>query len=162
MLADMELECGICYRPYNSGRRCPRLLGCKHRFCESCLLRQGASTRPAGESDSQPGIVCALCRHHTVLAEAGLRENLPVDEELLERLMAAGTLEGTASDDEDDEEPETETDGQSKEESLPRTRRGRMWRAVKKLCCKIRGQDRRGCITDAEMRDLALMSCYMI
>ncbi|KAI4897046.1 hypothetical protein NFI96_000337 [Prochilodus magdalenae] len=143
MLAELELECGICYRPYNSGRRCPRVLGCKHRFCESCLLRQGSAARLPGESDSQTLIVCALCRHHTVLTEAGLKENLPVDEEVLQHLMIEGVLDGTASDDEDDEEPETETSSQNKEERLPRTRRGRVWRAVKKLCSKVKGQDRR-------------------
>ncbi|KAL7880399.1 hypothetical protein SRHO_G00026530 [Serrasalmus rhombeus] len=162
MLAELELECGICYRPYNSGRRCPRLLGCQHRFCQSCLLRQGSARRLPGESDTPPRIVCALCRHHTVLTEAGLKNDLPVDEEVLQRLIAEGALEGSASDDEDDEEPESETTSQNKQESLPRTRRGRVWRAMKKLCNKVRGQDRRSCITDAEMRDLALMSCYMI
>lgn len=162
LMSEPELECGICYRSYNSTRRAPRLLGCKHRFCEACLLRQGSSARPAGESDSQPAIVCALCRHHTALTEAELEESLPLDEELLERLRAAGSLDA-AEEDEEDEEPEPEGDGQSKEEErLPRTRKARVLRAMKKFYNKVTGRDREGCITDAEMRDLAMMACYMI
>ncbi|XP_066538051.1 E3 ubiquitin-protein ligase-like [Hoplias malabaricus] len=158
---ELELECGICYGVYNATTRCPRLLSCGHRFCESCLLRQGSVVLPA-ESGTTCGVVCALCRRPTPLQVAELRECLPRDLELLQMLTDSGNLPCNASEDEEDEEPETHTSGHGKDQSLPSTRRVRLWRTVKKLCRKIRGQNRAGCITDAEVRDLALMSCYMI
>ncbi|KAB5579225.1 hypothetical protein PHYPO_G00192670 [Pangasianodon hypophthalmus] len=155
-----ELECGICYRLFDTARRCPRQLGCKHSFCESCLLTLAASR--SQEPQSGPQIICAFCRHTTPLNEERVRDNLPVDEDILGRLEEEGVLEDSASDAEDEEEPRTETSSQSKQDSLPRTQRGRVWRSIKRLYKKMKGPDRRGCITDAEMRDLALMACYMM
>ncbi|XP_062849373.1 E3 ubiquitin-protein ligase-like [Trichomycterus rosablanca] len=158
-----ELECGICYRIYDVSRRCPRQLHCKHSFCESCLLTLAADQ--AGRCDPHSGsrIVCAFCRHTSSLTEDSMRDSFPVDEDILERLVAAGVLEESASDDDDDnEEPKPETSRQCEEETLPRTRRGRLWRSIKRFCSKVKGSNRQGCMTNAEMRDLALMACYMM
>eukprot|EP00808_Paulinella_micropora_P022319 g81794.t1 len=33
----MNVECSLCYEPYNGEERCPRLLKCGHTYCHSCL-----------------------------------------------------------------------------------------------------------------------------
>ncbi|KAK2860353.1 hypothetical protein Q7C36_004519 [Tachysurus vachellii] len=150
-----ELECGICYRLFDTGRRCPLQLDCKHCFCETCLL-----TLAACQSEPcQSRIICAFCRHTTLLNEERLRDNLQVSEDIWARLEVDGVPEETAP--EDDEEPRTETSSQSKDHT-PTTPRGRVWRSIKRLYKKLKGPNQRGCITDAEMRDLALMACYMM
>lgn len=137
-----ELECGICYRLFDTGRRCPRQLDCKHSFCESCLLTLTACR--SEDPQSGPRIICAFCRHTTPLNDEKLRDNLPVDEDILNRLKAEGVLEDSASDGEDDEESRTDTTGQSKEDHLPRTQRGRLWRSIIRLYKKMKGPSRRG------------------
>ncbi|KAI3375761.1 hypothetical protein L3Q82_004057 [Scortum barcoo] len=106
-----ELECGICYRNYNAGRRCPRELRCKHSFCESCLLALSRALTP-GEARQGAGgrsIACPLCRHRTdISGEGKVRAELRVDEGVLERLMSAGVL--------DNEDPEEEEEVVEEEE----------------------------------------------
>ncbi|XP_073331179.1 RING finger protein 227 isoform X2 [Pagrus major] len=169
-----ELECGICYRTFNAGRRCPRELQCKHSFCESCLL---ALSRPLG-SGEDASIDCPLCRHTTSISGEGkIRAELRVDECVLERLLAAGVL-----DQEDPEEEEEEGDVQdgcddSEEGQLPESaaeesdssagsRGGRLRRSCRKVWQKISGKSSRprggeNCLTSDDMRNLAMMSCFM-
>lgn len=94
-----DLECGICYRSYNLGRRCPRELQCRHSFCESCLLALALSQPQPGAANR--AVVCPLCRQTTSICggEKKLRTELKVDESVLERLLASGIL---------DDEPEEE------------------------------------------------------
>lgn len=100
-----ELECGVCYRTFNAGRRCPRELHCKHSFCESCLRALARPGEPAGTEGRS--IICPLCRQITpVSAERKMRAELRVDEGVLDRLLAAGVLDR-------EEEREDEEDGQS-------------------------------------------------
>ncbi|KAM9500942.1 RING finger protein 227 [Clarias gariepinus] len=157
-----ELECGICFRLFDAGRRCPRQLDCKHSFCETCLLTLAGCRSEEPESGSR--IICAFCRHSTPLSlsEDTLKGILPVDEDILVRLEEEGVLCESASDrEDDDEEPRPETVSQSKDD-LPRTQRGRLWKSVKSLYKRIKGSNRQGCITNSEMTDLALMACYMM
>lgn len=138
-----ELECGICYRLFDTGRRCPRRLDCKHSFCESCLLTLAVC--PSNEPQSGSRIICAFCRHITpLLNEEKIRDQLPVDEDILESLVAEGVLEESASHEEADEETRTETTSQAKEDQLPRTQRGRLWRSIKSMYKKIKGPNQRG------------------
>lgn len=136
-----ELECAICYRLFDTGGRCPLQLACEHSFCESCLLKLAACR--SDESQSGSRIICAFCRHTTRLTEEKLRDNLSVDEDILHRLEAEGVLEDSAERT-DDEEPRTETSSQSKEDHLPRTQRGRVWRSIRRLYKKIKGPNQRG------------------
>lgn len=151
-----ELECGVCYRTYNAGRRCPRELQCKHSFCESCLL---ALSRPLGADEGRLGadrsIVCPLCRHVTSMSEEGsvdLRVKLRVDEFVLERLIAAGVL------DQEGDDPEEEDGGHvqdgNEEATLPETpgeesesfagsRGGGLRRSWRKVWRKISGKSSR-------------------
>lgn len=140
-----ELECGVCYRTFNAGRRCPRELQCKHSFCESCLR---ALSRPLGPDRS---IVCPLCRHATFIPQdRTVRAELRVDECLLERLLAAGM-----PDEEGDEPEEREGGGGGDEgvtlpeapgegsESRPVSRGGRLRRSLSKVWKKISGNGSR-------------------
>ncbi|KAF5902456.1 E3 ubiquitin-protein ligase, partial [Clarias magur] len=136
-----EFECGICFRLFDAGRRCPRQLECKHSFCESCLLTLAGCRSEEPQSESR--IVCAFCRHSTPLSlsEDTLKGILPVDEDILIRLDEEGVLYESASDHEDDEEPRPETASQSKDH-LPRTQRGKLWKSVKSLYKKMKGSNR--------------------
>ncbi|XP_026171002.1 RING finger protein 227 [Mastacembelus armatus] len=174
-----ELDCGICYRTFNAGRRCPRELHCKHSFCESCLL---VLSRPPGPDDAPPAdrchIVCPLCRQTTsISSERTVRVALRVDECVLERLLAAGAPDQDDDDEEEDGEPKEEEGGDDSEEatrletpaeesdSSAGTRGGSLRRSWKKVWRKIVGKGtRRGgenCMTSADLRNLALMSCYV-
>lgn len=73
-----------------------------------------------------------------------MRDQLPVDEDILERVAAEGVLKESASDEETDEDTRTETTSQAKEDQLPRTQRGRMWRSIKRMYKKIKGPNQRG------------------
>ncbi|XP_070710964.1 RING finger protein 227 [Pempheris klunzingeri] len=164
-----DLECGICYRVYNAGRRCPRELHCKHSFCEGCLL---TLSRPPGRDEGRLGadrlIVCPLCRHTTSISgEGAVRSQLMVDECALERLLAAGVLDREEDPEDEDvcddterptppESPAEESDSFSA--SGFGRHRGR-WRKVwRKICGKRR---RENLMTNEDLRSLALMSCYM-
>ncbi|KAF7706495.1 E3 ubiquitin-protein ligase-like [Silurus meridionalis] len=155
-----ELECGICYRFFDTGRRCPRQLGCKHRFCESCLV----TLVGCGSEDPQSGsqIICAFCRHATHVDAEKAIDSLPVDEDILDRLEQEGVLEESTSEGEDDEETKTETTSLDKEDHPPRTRRGKMWRSIKRFYKKVKSPNQEDCITNDEMMDLALMACYIM
>ncbi|XP_076581399.1 RING finger protein 227 [Chaetodon auriga] len=168
-----ELECGICYRTYNAGGRCPRELQCKHSFCESCLL---ALSRPQGPDEARLGadrsIVCPLCRHTTSISGDGkVRAELRVDECVLERLLAAGVLDQEEDEPEEDGcddgegamHPETPAEGS---DSLAGSRGGRLrvtwrkvWRTISGKSSRQRGGE--NCMTGDDIRNLAMMSCYM-
>lgn len=146
-----ELECGVCYRTYNAGRRCPRELRCKHSFCESCLR---ALSRPLGRDEARLGadrsIACPLCRHATFIPQGRkVRAELRVDECALERVLAAGMLDG-----EEDEPEEREGGGDDEgatlpeapaeqSESSPVSRGGRIRRSLSKVWKKISGNGAR-------------------
>lgn len=142
-----ELECGVCYRTFNAGRRCPRELRCKHSFCESCLR---ALSRPLGPDRA---IVCPLCRHASFIPhDRTVRAELRVDERLLERLLAAGMPdeegdepgEGEEEEGGDDDEgvtfPEAPGEGS---ESRPVSRGGRLRRSLSNVWKKISGNGSR-------------------
>lgn len=120
-----DLDCGVCYRTYTSRRRCPRLLQCKHSFCESCLR---ALLTP--ERD----IVCPMCRRTTPVS-GEIRAELPVDEGVLEQL-------GEDPEEEEEEEGEMMEGEESRDgsegSSDSSSRGGRLsWRNIWK---KIRGK----------------------
>ncbi|XP_077083787.1 E3 ubiquitin-protein ligase RNF182 [Siphateles boraxobius] len=160
-----ETECGICYRTYNVSRRCPRHLSCKHSFCESCLL---TLARSAESLVTVPRIVCPLCRHSTSLSVERVQDNLPVDEDIFERITARNSEECTDDDDDDDtDEPERDASSPAKEDAspppAPTSRKGHLMKLIRRMCKRVTGDRvRRNCLTNEDMRDLAMMSCYMM
>ncbi|KAL4631453.1 hypothetical protein GN956_G15055 [Arapaima gigas] len=156
-----EVECSICYRPYNAGRRCPRKLRCLHTFCESCLSTLAA----LGAGGEQPSIACPLCRQCTPLqTEGALMQELRVDEDVLGRMVAAGVCE-----DSDCEDGDLDSDSGKTCKVEPRSRRGKLWKFLKHFCGRLTGTSGHSShpsgtsrMTDEDLKDLALMSCYMI
>ncbi|XP_033731715.1 uncharacterized protein LOC117321380 [Pecten maximus] len=65
MADDEEDGCDICFESY----RCPKLLPCRHTFCEPCLRDYGENTCP---QDLYEFLVCPLCRTHCVLPSCGV------------------------------------------------------------------------------------------
>uniref|UniRef100_UPI00398EC59E RING finger protein 225-like n=1 Tax=Pristiophorus japonicus TaxID=55135 RepID=UPI00398EC59E len=56
-----DLECIICFSPYDNVFKLPKLLGCGHTFCLECLARINVS------SDNVSSVTCPVCRHPTPL-----------------------------------------------------------------------------------------------
>ncbi|XP_019951044.2 RING finger protein 227 [Paralichthys olivaceus] len=174
-----HIECGICYRTYNAGRRCPRELRCCHTFCEGCLL---ALSRPGeGSPGAGTSILCPLCRHSTSISCQGrIRSELRVDEGVLARLMEAGVLDQEEEEEEaedpekDPEEAPDQDEGatlqvtQAEEsDSSAVSRGGRLRRSWKKVWRVISGKSLQqgggqNCMTSDDLRNLAMMSCYML
>ncbi|KAK7171009.1 hypothetical protein R3I94_001038 [Phoxinus phoxinus] len=164
-----DTECGICYRTYNVSRRCPRHLSCKHSFCESCLL---TLARSAESPVTVTRIACPLCRHSTSLSAERVQDNLPVDEDIFERIATARSSEECTDDDDDeDDTEESERDASSppKEDvsptPAPTSRKGHLMKSIRRLCKRVTGdrvRTRRNCLTDEDIRDLAKMSCFMM
>lgn len=84
-----DTECSVCLLPYTRLERIPRLLHCRHTFCQPCLETL---------SQSRGGLLtvpCPLCRRVTCVGRGlGLQGALWVDSRLWEQIV------------EDDEEEE--------------------------------------------------------
>ncbi|XP_053716427.1 E3 ubiquitin-protein ligase-like [Synchiropus splendidus] len=156
-----ELECGVCYRRFNCGRRCPRELECRHVFCQSCLLLL-AHTRQEPDETTGCQICCPLCRHITSISGKAPVEGLQVTQSVLDVLLAEGGLEEEDPEEEEHggKEVEPETDHS---DSNVGTRGGRLRRSFRKVWMKIIGKrEGEDTLSDSDIRSLALMSCYML
>lgn len=92
-------ECSVCLLPYSRMDRIPRLLHCRHTFCELCL--ETISRLRSGHL----AVSCPLCRRVTCIGpERSLQEALWVDLELWERIREAAAVG----------EQEEEEDGQKR------------------------------------------------
>lgn len=84
-----DTECSVCLLPYTRLERIPRLLHCRHTFCQPCLQTL---------SQSRGGLLtvcCPLCRRVTCVGRGlGLQGALWVDSKLWDQIV------------EDDEEEE--------------------------------------------------------
>ncbi|XP_029616002.1 RING finger protein 227-like [Salmo trutta] len=167
-----EHECGICYRSYNTDRRCPRELQCKHSFCESCIVTLSRPSVCEVESRKECSrldktIVCPLCRYTTSVS-GKVRAALRVDEGILERMVLSGVLSMT----DDEEDSEDEEDDETSQENSAEERDSSSGSIVGRFRCSLRrvwgkltrnhDQRRADCMTDEDLRDLAMMSCYII
>lgn len=132
-----DLECGVCYRTFNAGRRCPRELRCHHSFCESCLL---LLARTPGAPEDPRSITCPLCRNTTSISgESQVRAELRVDEAVLEQLMSTGVLDQQEEEEEEAEERTLPDPPAEERAPIPVTRGGRLRRSWKKVWRKING-----------------------
>ncbi|XP_068599991.1 RING finger protein 208 isoform X1 [Brachionichthys hirsutus] len=74
-------DCGVCLLPYSRMDRIPRMLHCRHTFCELCL-----------ETISQAGsglltVGCPLCRRVTCVGHGlGIQQALWVNSKLWEQI----------------------------------------------------------------------------
>ncbi|XP_069775452.1 RING finger protein 225-like [Narcine bancroftii] len=56
-----DLDCAICFSPFDNVFKLPKLLHCGHTFCLECLARINVS------SDNVGSVTCPFCRHPTPL-----------------------------------------------------------------------------------------------
>uniref|UniRef100_A0AAY4C6A4 RING-type domain-containing protein n=1 Tax=Denticeps clupeoides TaxID=299321 RepID=A0AAY4C6A4_9TELE len=148
-----DVECGICYWRYNSGRRCPRELRCGHTFCESCLATMAGDAK----------VVCPLCRHPTAVPGGEVRGLLPVDEAALGRLVSAGVPDAESLSDDEGPESPCQHDIDGDRAPSPRSRSGKVWKSFKRFCNKVIGNESRpDCMTNEDMRDIVIMASYLM
>ncbi|MBN3323832.1 RN183 ligase, partial [Atractosteus spatula] len=77
-----QLDCAICWSPFDNAFRTPKLLVCHHAFCLECLARLSLAMDP----EPQGGLSCPLCRRLTPLHDRQSIADLPTDHTLLDRL----------------------------------------------------------------------------
>ncbi|XP_038624845.1 RING finger protein 227 [Tachyglossus aculeatus] len=107
-----ELDCGVCYRPYDLRGRAPRRARCGHALCTACLrqlaAREGGAARLLRLRRAVP---CPFCRAPSPLPRGGAAR-APLDPDLWWRLEAKERerrrREGGGDDDDDDDEDDDE------------------------------------------------------
>lgn len=122
------------------------------------------STKECSPQDKT--IVCPLCRYQTSVS-GKVRAALPVDESVLERMVVSGVLGESMTDDEGDSEGKEDDNETPHENSAEErgSRGGRFRRSLRRVWGKFTGnhsQRRAHCMTDDDLRDLFMMSCYTI
>lgn len=76
-----EGECSVCLLAYTRSERVPRLLHCRHTFCQPCLETMSQT------QGSLLTVGCPLCRRITCISRSlGLKEALWVDSKLWEQI----------------------------------------------------------------------------
>ncbi|XP_077440349.1 uncharacterized protein LOC144062636 isoform X2 [Vanacampus margaritifer] len=107
-----EGDCSVCLLAFSRAERVPRLLHCRHAFCQACLEAMAARSAPAGAGPSLC-VRCPLCRRVTCVRRGlSLREALWVDSALWERIPS------DQEEDEDDEEDEPRAESNSSRNKL--------------------------------------------
>ncbi|MGH0163492.1 UNVERIFIED_CONTAM: hypothetical protein FKN15_045053 [Acipenser sinensis] len=84
-----ELDCTVCFCPYDNVFKAPKVLSCHHTFCLECLARMNVS------SVENKTLVCPLCREETQLETGKGLPDLPNNLELIGKL--APEMQGTIS-----------------------------------------------------------------
>ncbi|XP_078496995.1 E3 ubiquitin-protein ligase RNF183 [Lissotriton helveticus] len=79
-MREPELDCPVCWNPFNNTFRIPKLLDCQHSFCLECLARLSLLSQFRNQ------LQCPLCRHQTVLQPDQLITDLPHNETVLNHL----------------------------------------------------------------------------
>uniref|UniRef100_A0A3B3I3A9 Im:7152348 n=1 Tax=Oryzias latipes TaxID=8090 RepID=A0A3B3I3A9_ORYLA len=85
-----DSDCTVCFFPYSRMDRIPRVLHCRHTFCELCLeaMQQVRSSYLA--------LACPLCRRVTCIDRGlSLQEALWVDSRQWEQIAEAGEEDDT-------------------------------------------------------------------
>ncbi|XP_022615082.1 E3 ubiquitin-protein ligase rnf168-like isoform X2 [Seriola dumerili] len=94
-------ECSVCLSPYSRMDRIPRVLHCRHTFCEPCLETM---------SQARSGLLtvgCPLCRRVTCIGRGlSLQEALWVNSRLWEQIPEE--VDAEAEEEEEEEEGEEE------------------------------------------------------
>ncbi|XP_067865352.1 RING finger protein 225-like [Heterodontus francisci] len=77
-----DLECVICFCPYDNVFKLPKLLGCEHTFCLECLARINVS------SENVTSVSCPVCRHATPIPSGKGLPALGNNQAVLSRLSS--------------------------------------------------------------------------
>ncbi|XP_019600604.2 RING finger protein 227 [Rhinolophus sinicus] len=150
-----ELDCKICYRPFNLERRAPRRLPgtararCGHTLCTACLRelvargdRSGAAARVVR---LRRVVTCPFCRSPTPLPRGGVTE-VAVDPDLWSRLEEKARAErepdeaGIPVRESGDADQEANEEEESEKGAGPRSTG---WRAVRRLWDRVLAPARR-------------------
>lgn len=140
-----ELDCDICYRPFNLGARTPRRLPgtararCGHTLCTSCLRELAARGDRSGAAARVVRfcrvVTCPFCRATTRLPRGGVTE-IPVDPDLWSRLEEKARVEcepdeaGTLGREGGEADREAHEEEESDKESGPRSAGWRMFQRL--------------------------------
>ncbi|KAK2111203.1 hypothetical protein P7K49_010949 [Saguinus oedipus] len=150
-----ELDCNICYRPFNLGVRAPRRLPgtararCGHTLCTACLSELAARGDGVGAAARvvrlRRVVTCPFCRAPTPLPRGGVTE-IALDSDLWSRLEKKARAEcepdeaGNPAKESGDAEGEAEEERESEKGPGPGSAR---WRALRRLWDRVLAPARR-------------------
>uniref|UniRef100_A0A8C6TPD3 Im:7152348 n=1 Tax=Neogobius melanostomus TaxID=47308 RepID=A0A8C6TPD3_9GOBI len=127
-----DTECSVCLLPYTRLERIPRLLHCRHTFCQPCLETL---------SQSRGGLLtvcCPLCRRVTCVGRGlGLQGALWVDSRLWDHIV------------EDNEDEEESQDRLKRDGDVVRSAQ------AKRESSHFLGLHRHECVTVSQLQDLS-------
>lgn len=151
-----ELDCSICYRPFNLGRRAPRRLPgtararCGHTLCTACLRALAARGDGGGAAARvvrlRRVVTCPFCRAPSPLPRGGVAD-VAVDPDLWSRLEEKARAEGDPDEagsplsERGDADRETDDDREGEQEAGPQSAG---WRALRRFWDKVRAPARAG------------------
>ncbi|XP_043914620.1 E3 ubiquitin-protein ligase RNF183 [Protopterus annectens] len=81
MSPEPEVECPVCWNPYDSSFHTPKILQCNHSFCLECLVRIQLVSQTV-----TAGLPCPLCRQITNLDSSAGIIAMPTDSSIMNRL----------------------------------------------------------------------------
>ncbi|XP_033477220.2 uncharacterized protein LOC117253708 [Epinephelus lanceolatus] len=91
-------ECSVCLFPYSRMDRIPRVLHCRHTFCEPCLETMSQA------SGGLLTVGCPLCRRVTCIGHGlSLQEALWVDSRLWEQIPEDADAEAEQEEEEEED-----------------------------------------------------------
>lgn len=147
-----ELDCNICYRPFNLGVRAPRRLPgtararCGHTLCTACLRELAARGESGGAAARvvrlRRVVTCPFCRAPTPLPRGGVTE-VALDQDLWSRLEAKARAERepAVAGGRVQESGEAEEEEEGSEKGAEPRSAG--WRALRRLWAQVLAPARR-------------------
>ncbi|KAM5273704.1 RING finger protein 227 [Ctenodactylus gundi] len=173
-----ELDCNICYRPFNLGGRAPRRLPgtararCGHTLCTACLSELAARGDGGGAAARvvrlRRVVTCPFCRAPTALPRGGVTE-IALDPGLWSRLeeksRAGREREEAGSPAQESCAAEREDPDDAEEGGKGAGPRSAGWRALRRLCGRVLAPARRwrrplpsNVLYSPEIKDIAHMT----
>ncbi|XP_057569870.1 RING finger protein 227 [Hippopotamus amphibius kiboko] len=146
-----ELDCSICYRPFNLGDRAPRRLPgvararCGHTLCTACLHELAARGDGGGAAARvvrlRRVVTCPFCRAPTPLPRGGVTE-VAVDPDLWSRLEAKARAgrepNGMGGPAREGGDAARQAEDEEKESEAGAGPRSAGWRALRRLWARVR------------------------
>uniref|UniRef100_A0A2K6EWG1 Ring finger protein 227 n=1 Tax=Propithecus coquereli TaxID=379532 RepID=A0A2K6EWG1_PROCO len=143
-----ELDCNICYQPFNLGGRAPRRLPgtararCGHTLCTACLRELAARGDGSGAAARvvrlRRVVTCPFCRAPSPLPRGGVTE-IAVDPGLWSRLEEKARAEGERNEAGSPAKESGDADGEEDEDGANKGAgpRSAGWRALRRLWYRV-------------------------